>query len=110
MQNGSISESLKERLKLVEERAEAARCRVEEMEAGHLKLQDIERAAATHKREAQVEKSIFFQLVYFLVYFLVNLVYFFNLSLTLYKNILVVGEIDCIRCPLSLPFGLPLTA
>ena len=54
----SIAESLRERLKLVEERAEAARVRVEEMETGHAKLQEVERAAATSKREAEAESQL----------------------------------------------------
>ena len=41
----------------MEERAEVARSRIEEMEAGELKLKDVERAAATAKRESEVRKG-----------------------------------------------------
>ncbi len=54
----SIAESLRGRLKLVEERAEASRVRVEEMESGHAKLQEVERAAETSRREAAAESEL----------------------------------------------------
>ena len=42
----------------MEERAEAARVRVEEMESGHAKLQEVERAAETSRREAAAESEL----------------------------------------------------
>ena len=56
--NDSIAESLRERVRLLEERAETERVRAEEMAGSHARLAVLERAASTAKREAEVEKEL----------------------------------------------------